>query len=326
MTLPKTISGLFVGLLLLMVGPFLPAQATTSTPSPSIGTAVTAPPRELLFWKAVRGRSVLYLLGAIHLAGPEIYPLNPAITTAFTSSSTLIVEIDVQRISPAVLRKLVKKYGYYPDTDSLDRHLSADLLQKVLDWARRVNFPAESALRMRPWMLESVLSTVQAGDTKLSAADGVDNHFLTIAHGDGMKIEGLETAAEQLESISAMSEELQVRSLEKAVMGIQEDHNDLLELYEAWKKGDLKKFTELVVAPFDTDDQMRAVFEDLFAVRNKRWVTKLDRIAAGDGTRFMVVGAGHLVGPDNVRDLLAANGWTVTRVTPQNSLPAGAEQ
>ncbi|MBK9030282.1 MAG: TraB/GumN family protein [Myxococcales bacterium] len=48
--------------------------------------------------------------------------------------------------------------------------------------------------------------------------------------------------------------------------------------------------------------------------RNRSWVAPLTEMAAaGDG--FVAVGAGHLVGPDNLPDLLTAAGFEVHRVT-----------
>ena len=49
--------------------------------------------------------------------------------------------------------------------------------------------------------------------------------------------------------------------------------------------------------------------------RNRAWVPQIEQLHA-DGGAFVAVGAGHLVGPANVVDLLAERGFTVTRVTP----------
>jgi uncharacterized protein YbaP (TraB family) len=48
--------------------------------------------------------------------------------------------------------------------------------------------------------------------------------------------------------------------------------------------------------------------------RNRAWVPKIIEVAEAGGG-FVAVGAAHLVGPDNVPDLLTAAGFTVTPVT-----------
>ncbi len=281
----------------------------------------------LLFWRAQRGATTVYLLAAIHLAGPEIYPLDPAITDAFDKSSALIVEVDIQSISPAVLRKLMARYAYYPDGDSLDRHLSADLMKQVLAAAERAHLPAASVNRMRPWLVESVLSSLDTGDLHLQTTWGVDNHFLTLAHTRKMRIISLETAAEQLSIISSLADKLQVRSLKETLGGVQEDSTSLASLYDAWKSGDVERLAKEVDTPFRADAEMGQVYQQLFANRNRNWAARVDRLAApaaagtsAAGSYFLVVGAGHLVGPDNLRDLLVKRGWRVERVEPVTNL------
>jgi uncharacterized protein len=45
--------------------------------------------------------------------------------------------------------------------------------------------------------------------------------------------------------------------------------------------------------------------------RNKRWVPKIEALADGPDTAMVIVGAGHLVGPDSVVDLLQKDGRIV---------------
>ncbi|MFO7595270.1 MAG: TraB/GumN family protein, partial [Desulfocurvibacter africanus] len=43
----------------------------------------------------VQGEKPLYLLGSIHLAEPDLYPLDPALQRVFEASDVLVVEADV---------------------------------------------------------------------------------------------------------------------------------------------------------------------------------------------------------------------------------------
>ncbi|WP_455381401.1 TraB/GumN family protein [Salinispira pacifica] len=337
---------------LLQLQPLVAQSAAGSTDGGNGGTAAQtpAPPgsagegsqaaRQLLFWRAERAGSTVYLLAAIHLAGPEIYPLDRAITDAFDRCKSLVVEVDVQTLSPAVLRKLMQRYAYYPEGDSLDKHLPAGLLEQVEQAAATAGLPSGAVERMRPWLLESVLSTVDTGSSRLDPAYGVDNWFLTLAHQRKMPIVSLETAAQQLSIISALPEPLQIRSLSETVQSVREARGDLAALYEAWKSGDLEQFKKVVLTPFQADKEMEQVYDALFADRNRRWAQRIDQIAAPDGGQsaspdggsaaqadrnanssapgpiFLVVGAGHLVGPRNLRELLEARGWRVQRMTP----------
>src|SRR6478672_7160250 len=48
--------------------------------------------RNGLMWKATSATNTVYLLGSIHLASPDMYPLPAQIEAAFRNSAVLIVE------------------------------------------------------------------------------------------------------------------------------------------------------------------------------------------------------------------------------------------
>ena len=53
----------------------------------------------------------------------------------------------------------------------------------------------------------------------------------------------------------------------------------------------------------------------MLAPRNRRWLPKLEAYLAGGGA-FVAVGIGHLVGPEGLPALLAADGYRVERAAP----------
>ena len=54
-----------------------------------------------------------------------------------------------------------------------------------------------------------------------------------------------------------------------------------------------------------------AAYRRLIVDRNRRWARVLARLAKRGGVTVVVVGAGHLVGPDGVPALLRARGLAV---------------
>jgi uncharacterized protein YbaP (TraB family) len=48
--------------------------------------------------------------------------------------------------------------------------------------------------------------------------------------------------------------------------------------------------------------------------RNARWVARIRTMLADGETEFVAIGAGHLVGPDNLLNQLRAGGLTVERL------------
>ena len=52
-------------------------------------------PGKSFIWKVSSETNSIYLLGSIHLATPELYPLDSCIEDAFALADNLVVEVDL---------------------------------------------------------------------------------------------------------------------------------------------------------------------------------------------------------------------------------------
>ena len=69
---------------------------------------------------------------------------------------------------------------------------------------------------------------------------------------------------------------------------------------EDWRAGES---STLAAMPYDI----------MVANRNEDWAGQIEELLTGEGVAFIAVGAGHLVGPDNVQTRLAARGIAAER-------------
>ena len=81
--------------------------------------------------------------------------------------------------------------------------------------------------------------------------------------------------------------------------------------YDAWRTGDQKTLTDAVMARSRAD---REVYEALQIRRNQKWLPQIEKALARPGSVFVIVDAGHLVGPDGLVSQLRKHGHTVTRL------------
>jgi len=85
----------------------------------------------------------------------------------------------------------------------------------------------------------------------------------------------------------------------------------MAKLAAAWREGHLETLSEGLLADFKA---FPGLYETLVKNRNASWVEPLERML-GDGRHYLVVvGALHLVGRDNVIDLLKARGHAAVRL------------
>ena len=80
------------------------------------------------------------------------------------------------------------------------------------------------------------------------------------------------------------------------------------DLVKLWKAGNAKGLHELLFKSFkDYPD----LYDRLLIQRNKKWVEEIETLMRENKNILFVVGAGHLVGPESVVDLLKKRGYKV---------------
>lgn len=88
---------------------------------------------------------------------------------------------------------------------------------------------------------------------------------------------------------------------------------DFDRLFEAWRTGDVETLTEIGVITPQAD--IPEAYQALVVDRNAAWAEELDRVLEEEtGSVFVAVGAGHLVGHDSLKAMLAERGHQAERV------------
>ena len=79
-------------------------------------------------------------------------------------------------------------------------------------------------------------------------------------------------------------------------------------LVRSWKDGDADKLHELLSKSFKDYPHLH---DRLLIQRNNNWVQQIEGAMRKNKNVLFVVGAGHLVGPESVVDLLKKKGYQV---------------
>ena len=83
-------------------------------------------------------------------------------------------------------------------------------------------------------------------------------------------------------------------------------------LVEAWKKGDVEKLNDLMVAELKT--KTPRLYKELITGRNEKWLHSIDTYQKTPQKEFILVGVGHLVGPDGMVEALRRKGYKVGKL------------
>jgi len=80
------------------------------------------------------------------------------------------------------------------------------------------------------------------------------------------------------------------------------------DLVKFWKAGNANELHKLLFRSFKN---YPAIHDRLLIQRNKKWVAEIEVLMRENKNILFVVGAGHLVGPESVVDLLKKSGYKV---------------
>jgi len=277
---------------------------------------VSFPQREALsqegksfLWKAQSKASTVYLLGSIHFLKKENYPLSQKIENAFEKSDVLVVEANVQDQSKMNTQAILEK-ALYPANESIADHLSPETYEFLKREAARLGLPLELINRQRPWFLSITLDAMELMKRGYDPSYGIDNYFLSKATGR-KKILELEGLDEQLSLLSNLSDKDQELLLALSLRDLQNADQEANKLVQAWKTGDTTGMEAVVTKSLKEDPKLVPIYEKLIYERNGRIVSKIEDYLKGNGTYFVVVGAGHLIGERGIVNSLEKKGFRV---------------
>ena len=260
------------------------------------------------------GAAPLYLFGSIHILRRDHAFTTPRLQAAFEEASACWFE-DAEQPSLLMLLSLLPGMDFAhpltPQLDPADRERLAQLVQQLMPGAMPV------IDHMRPWLAALTLVAAQLGQ-RLDPDDGpgVDERLMAQARAAGKPVRGLETVASLVTLMNSLPGPDQLSMLHGLLAPPAPDQDaaertQATSLEDAWQAGDLDQIARSAAA---MDRASPELFTALLTRRNAIWAARLDALAHEGAPLLVTVGAAHLVGPGNLRELLAARGYRVERI------------
>lgn len=262
-------------------------------------------------WKTESKGNTVYLLGSIHIANIDMYPLDKKITDAFKASDYLTVEVDLSDENLA-FEEMLEEIGTFQDGTTLKDHVSADTYEQLGDILEGLGLERTTYDAYKPWVVASTLESVTLLIEGYDAQIGIDMYFMSHAKQMGLPIISLETADFQLELLDSLyekeQEQMLVQSMDSFMGGAGEEFEKLIEM---WITGDDAALTSFIEESAVDEAGYKAMLVD----RNIGMADKIAEYLNGEQgeTYFVVVGAAHMLGDDGIVPLLEKKGFTVER-------------
>jgi hypothetical protein len=141
----------------------------------------------------------------------------------------------------------------------------------------------------------------------------VDYHFLARAQGKKRILE-LESLDDQLNLLSGFSDKEQERFLLYTLKTLSSMDSQVGSMVRAWASGDAQAMESILSEASQLDASLAPIVGKLFDERNMRMTSKIEGYLNSNGSYFVIVGAGHLVGKRGIVELLKNKGYGVEQL------------
>jgi uncharacterized protein YbaP (TraB family) len=287
---------------------FLPALLIAASSGLQAKTVAVEQAAKSCLWTVETPSNKIYLLGSLHLLKQDTYPLAPAIEKAYADSQVIIFETDIAALqTPEVQAKLLE-LGVYPAGENLLENLDENTRQQLEKKMSEIGMPLAHFSRFKPWFVALTLTTLELQRLGFNPNYGIDMYFFNKAKADGKEIGFLEPAEFQINLLGNMAEENQNAFLNQTLKDLEVVNALSEDLVGSWKNGDADKLHKLLSKSFKDYPHLH---NRLLLQRNKNWLQQIESALRKNKNTLFVVGAGHLLGPESVIDLLKKKGYQV---------------
>ena len=265
---------------------------------------VTPASAEPAMWTIRDADSTIVLFGSIHLLPEDLDWRPDALDAALAAADDIWFETPTDGGESAML---ARQYGLLPAGDSLSAKLTPQGRERFERLAGRYGLSPAALDGVKPWLADLTFSIAALISEGAAPDAGVERTLADAAPQASKRY--FETPAEQIGFLAGAPEAEQLLSLEETLRQLDDEPAMFRDLVHAWLAGDQKALEALGVTPVRSLSPV--LYERLLAARNRRWVDTIAQRLAGTGRTVIVVGAGHLTGPDSVPALLRARGIAV---------------
>lgn len=258
----------------------------------------------------------LYLFGSIHAADENLYPLPDYVLNAYKESDSIAVEFDLVEFTKDLSSQmeLLSKF-VYTDGSTITDNINEDTYTKGVELLKSAGLYTSMMDYYKPIMWQSLIENVVMLDSGLDEQYGIDKHFLTLAKENNKNIIELESAEYQYNMLLGFDMDMQVYLLEESIKQIEEAKENMVKLYDLYKKGNKEDLEKLVFEEETSDSYTEQYNNELITVRNQNMTESLDQTFGEGKNVFCTVGLAHIIGEGGIADLLEQRGYTITIVT-----------
>jgi uncharacterized protein YbaP (TraB family) len=262
-------------------------------------------------WRVRSASGTLYLQGSVHILKAEHYPLPKAIETAYRDSAKLVLELDMNEMASPEIQQLILSRAQLKNGQTLETKLNPEVYANLAAEMAKTGMPEAGFQTFEPWFVMTTMTLLKMQSLGFHAHHGLDQYFFNKAQQDAKPIEGLEHAKFQIELLASLANENPNEFVARALTELKLLEQDSEKAFQAWASGDINALGQLINNSFSEYPEL---FKTFIIDRNKQWIDKLEILLSESEPSMVIVGAGHLPGPEGLLELLKQNGYELEQL------------
>ena len=277
-----------------------------------------------LIWRADRDGDQITFFGSLHIYDPRLLPLREKAREALDGADVLLVEQTTEQLQE-MQRELLADPSLIllPEGQTLIGMIDDASWELLAEAGRARGLPSPMTARFQPWYLVAALGTPPCAMPDIQAGlTGLDAMVMEDAASQGVETRALEDWRDSLRILYDDPIDAQIDMLEMSLLPPDIESALFASTFDAYFAGDVARVWDLsraalTLVPNVDLPHANKVFDDfaegLLDGRNMNWIDNIETAAAA-GPVVAVFGAAHLSGDNGVLNLMAQNGWTITRL------------
>lgn len=281
------------------------------------GTAFAGKVDRYFFYRATKGDAVFYLLGSMHMGKPADADYPPKVYDALKVSRRFILEGEVRKEK---IRTPDLSVTYLPEGKTVRQYLTKAENAQYSKMGDALGIDLTSFDRYQPWFVEFMFGYRLAFNAGFVLEYGTEHRLLRYIDRHIEKklrphIFTLESGDEVLRYMHTLTMEEQLQRFRAFLSySARVGASNVLEMQKYWQAGDDVNVLKIFQYYDNNDTASTKYTKVLLYDRNARMAERLNLIARYEGTSFVVTGALHLIGEQNILEHLKKAGFTIERL------------
>lgn len=262
-------------------------------------------------WEITKNGDTVYIGGTIHILPVSEFPLPTQFTDIYQQSDTVVFEAELPDSTDVAAQQQMMMELSYQNGETLKDTLTDETFKALDQYLSAFGASANQLASFKPGFVTTMLVTMEAQRAQM-AGEGVDAYFTQLAKRDNKDREYLESLDFQINMLANLGDGEEERFISETLATLPDLKSELERTIKAWRAGDTEALNTLVIQTFK--QEAPESYDDVFTKRNMNWIPQIEAMFGDDDKEFVLVGAGHLVGEDNVLKLLEQKGYSVKQL------------